>query len=53
MRTALAGRFHEGSCIWSPHLSEYEPAEGHGEEELRLIRSGEIRTVGFVYVGLA
>jgi hypothetical protein len=36
-----------------PCLSEHEPAEGHAQEELRLIRSGEIRAVGFVYVGVA
>jgi SAM-dependent methyltransferase len=53
MRTALDGRFRERSFEWGPYLSEYEPAEGHADEELRLIRSGEIRAVGFVYVGLA
>ena len=53
MRTALDARFRERSFEWGPYLSEYKPAEGHADEELRLIRSGEIRAVGFVYVGLA
>lgn len=53
MRAALDARFRERSFDWGPYLSDYEPAEGHAEEELRLIRSGEIRAVGFVYVGLA
>ena len=53
MRAALDARFRERSFDWSPYLSEYEPAQGHAEEELRLIQSGEIRAVGFVYVGLA
>jgi SAM-dependent methyltransferase len=53
MRAALEARFRERSFEWGPYLSEYEPAEGHTDDELRLIRSGEIRAVGFVYVGLA
>jgi SAM-dependent methyltransferase len=53
MRAALDARFRERSFEWGPYLSEYKPAEGHAEEELRLIESGEIRAVGFVYVGLA
>jgi SAM-dependent methyltransferase len=52
MRAALGARFRERSFDWGPYLSEYEPAEGHADEELRLIRSGEIRAVGFVYVGV-
>jgi hypothetical protein len=35
------------------YLTEYKPAEGDAREERRLIESGEIRAVGFVYVGLA
>jgi SAM-dependent methyltransferase len=53
MRAALDTRFRERSFDWGPYLSEYEPAEGHAGEELRLIRSGETRPVGFDYVGLA
>jgi SAM-dependent methyltransferase len=53
MRAALDARFRERSFEWAPYLSEYKPAEGHADEELRLIRSGEIQAVGFVYVGLA
>jgi SAM-dependent methyltransferase len=52
MRTALDARFRERSFRVGPYLSEYEPAEGHADEELRLIRSGEIRAVGFIYIGL-
>jgi SAM-dependent methyltransferase len=53
MRAALEARFRQRSFEWGPYLSEYEPAEGHELEERRLIESGEIRAVGFVYVGLA
>jgi SAM-dependent methyltransferase len=53
MRAALEARFRQRSLEWGPYLSEYEPAEGHELEERRLIESGEIRAVGFVYVGLA
>lgn len=53
MRAALDARFRERSFEWGPYLSENEPAEGDAEEELRLIRSREIRAVGFVYVGVA
>ena len=50
---ALDGRFSRRSFAWTPYLSEYRPAEGHEAEEVRLIEAGEIRAVGFVYVGLA
>jgi SAM-dependent methyltransferase len=53
MRAALEARFRQRSFAWGPYLSEYEPAEGDAREERRLIESGEIRAVGFVYVGLA
>ena len=53
MRAALDERFRERSFEWGPYLSEHQPAKGHAQEELRLIRSGEIRAVGFVYVGVA
>jgi SAM-dependent methyltransferase len=53
MRAALDARFRERSFDWGPYLCDYEPARGHAEQELRLIQSGEIRAVGFVYVGLA
>jgi len=53
MRTALDARFRQRSFEWGPYLSEYKPAEGDAREERRLIESGEIRPVGFVYVGLA
>jgi SAM-dependent methyltransferase len=50
---ALDGRFTRRSFAWTPYLSEYKRAEGHEAEEVRLIGAGEIRAVGFVYVGLA
>ena len=50
---ALDGRFSRRSFAWTPYLSEYRPAEGHEAEEVRLIEAGEIRAVGFVYIGLA
>lgn len=53
MRAALDRRFRERSFEWGPYLSEYDPAEGHAAEEQRLIESGDIRAVGFAYVGLA
>jgi SAM-dependent methyltransferase len=53
MRAALDARFRERSFEWGPYLSEYKPAEGHASEERRLIESGAIRAVGFLYVGLA
>jgi SAM-dependent methyltransferase len=53
MRTALEARFRQRSFAWGPYLSQYEPAEGDAREERRLIESGQIRAVGFVYVGLA
>jgi ubiquinone/menaquinone biosynthesis C-methylase UbiE len=53
MRAALERRFRERTFEWGPYLSEYRPAEGHAAEEKRLIESGDIRAVGFVYVGLA
>jgi len=53
MRAALDARFRERSFEWGPYLSEYQPADQHEREERRLIESGEIRAVGFVYVGLA
>jgi hypothetical protein len=53
LRSALDERFGERSFEWTPYLSEYKGAEGHEAEERRLIESGEIRAVGFVYVGLA
>jgi SAM-dependent methyltransferase len=53
MRAALDARFRERSFEWGPYLSEYEPSEAHAREERRLIESGEIRAIGFVYVGSA
>jgi len=53
MRSALEARFQQRSFALGPYLSEYEPSEGDAREERRLIESGEIRAVGFVYVGLA
>ena len=53
MRAALDARFRERSFEWGPYLSEFQPADQHEREERRLIESGEIRAVGFVYVGLA
>ena len=53
MRTTLDARFREPSLEWGPYLSEHESAEGHAREERRLIESGEIRAIGFVYIALA
>jgi len=53
MRAALDARFRRRSFERGPYLSEHKPAEGHAREERRLIEAGEIRAVGFVYVGLA
>jgi SAM-dependent methyltransferase len=53
LRAALDARFRERLFQWGPYLSEFEPGEGHVDEEERLIEAGEIRAVGFVYVGLA
>jgi SAM-dependent methyltransferase len=53
LRAALDRRFRERSFGWGPYLAEFEPGEGHSEDERRLIAAGEIRAVGFVYVGLA
>ena len=53
MRTALDARFREPSLEWGPYLSEDTSAEGHTRQERRLIESGEIRAIGFVYIALA
>jgi SAM-dependent methyltransferase len=53
MRRELDARFRRRSLEWGPYLSEYQPAEDHVREEQRLIESGEIRPIGFVYVGVA
>lgn len=53
LRAALDARFRRRSFAWGPYLSEHEPSEGDAEEERGLIESGEIRAVGFVYVGVA
>jgi len=53
MRSALDGRFRERSFAWGPYLSESEDGGAHAAEEQRLIEAGEIRAIGFVYVGLA
>lgn len=53
LRAALGGAFEERTFELGPYLAEYEPGEGDADEERRLIAAGEIRAVGFVYVGLA
>jgi SAM-dependent methyltransferase len=53
LRTALGGRFAERSFEWTPYLAEFQGTGAHQDEERRLIEAGEIRAVGFVYVGLA
>ena len=53
LRDSLGRHFEERSFSWGPYLSDHEPSEGHADEEQRLIDSGEIRAVGFLYVGLA
>jgi SAM-dependent methyltransferase len=53
LRGALDAEFDQRSFMWGPYLAEFEPGEGHAAEERKLIAAGEIRPVGFVYVGLA
>ena len=53
MRTALDARFREPSLEWGPYLSEDNSAEDQVREERRLIESGQIRAIGFVYIALA
>ena len=53
MRSALDARLRERSFEWGPFLAAHDPAEGNAAEERGLIEAGEIRAVGFVYVGLA
>jgi SAM-dependent methyltransferase len=53
LRSALDARFRERSFAWGAYLSEFEPGDDDSSEEQRLIDAGEIRAVGFVYVGLA
>jgi SAM-dependent methyltransferase len=53
LRAALDSRFGERSFAWGPYLAEHEAGDGQVEEERRLIAEGEIRAIGFVYVGLA
>jgi SAM-dependent methyltransferase len=53
LRSGLDAHFSERSFEWGPYLAEFQPGEGHADDERRLIAVGEIRAVGFVYVGLA
>ena len=53
LRSALDSRFRERSFEWTPYLAEYQGTDAQEAEERRLIEAGEIRAVGFVYVGLA
>jgi SAM-dependent methyltransferase len=53
LRAALDTHFTERSFEWGPYLAEFQPGEGHAAEERELIAAGEIRAVGFLYVGLA
>jgi SAM-dependent methyltransferase len=53
MRAALDARFEERSFEWGPYLAEYKPGKGDAAKERRLIASGQIRAIGFVYVGVA
>jgi SAM-dependent methyltransferase len=53
MRAALDARFRRRSFERGPYLAEFGSAERHEHEERRLIEAGEIRAVGFVYVGVA
>ena len=52
MRAALDARFHERLFEQGTYLAEYRPVEGDEREERRLIDAGEIRAIGFVYVGI-
>jgi SAM-dependent methyltransferase len=53
MRSALDAWFRERSFEWGPYLAEYQPGVDDAAEERRLIAAGEIKPIGFVYVGLA
>jgi SAM-dependent methyltransferase len=53
LKRALDRCFRERSFEWTPYLAEYKGSAEHEAEERRLIEAGEIRAVGFVYVGLA
>jgi SAM-dependent methyltransferase len=53
LRSALDARFAERSFDWTPYLAEYKGTDAQQAEERRLIEAGELRAVGFVYVGLA
>ena len=53
LRSALDARFAERSFEWTPYLAEYKGTDAQQTEERRLIEAGEIRAVGFLYVGLA
>jgi SAM-dependent methyltransferase len=53
LKRALDGCFREQSFEWTPYLAEYKGSAEHEAAERRLIEAGEIRAVGFVYVGLA
>ncbi len=53
LRSALDARFRQRSFAWTPYLAEYKGTEADVAEEHRLIEAGQIRAVGFVYVGLA
>jgi SAM-dependent methyltransferase len=50
---ALEARFARRRFERGPYLYAYDGTPGDEAEELRLIEAGEIRAVGFVYVGLA
>jgi SAM-dependent methyltransferase len=49
LRRGLEKRFGERHFAWRPYFSVYLGADE--EEELRLIEAGEIRPLGFRYVG--
>jgi SAM-dependent methyltransferase len=53
LRAALATRFTERSFEWTPYLYECDLGPEAEAEERRLIEAGEIRAIGFVYVGVA
>lgn len=53
LRNALDERFAERLFEWTPYLAEYKGTDAQQAEERRLIEAGELRAVGFVYVGLA
>jgi hypothetical protein len=53
MRAELGRRFDEVLFEWTPYIAHYYlERDDLEEEEMRLIGSGDIRAIGFRYVGM-